>query len=90
MNQIETIINKFLNIQIISIDCPARNITTFDLYDYLDKPGNFEHDVKIAANEIKKAYPTCNVELKFYNDSYWDGEEMTETYNCILGIIKEE
>lgn len=88
INQAREIIRKYLNIEIIGYTSdPKNNIITFDLYDFLDKPGNFESDIKSAANEIKKLLPNHTVETKFYNDSYWNGEEMEDTYNCILGII---
>ena len=90
MNQIKDIISKFLNIEIIGVECLAPKVIAFDLYDFLDKPGNFEHDVKLAKKEIEKTFPNRKVELKFYNDSYWNGEEMAETYNCMLGVIREE
>ena len=91
MNQIEEIIAKYLNIQIIGCtEDPEHQTITFDLYDYLDKPGNFESDVKDAVTEIKAACPQSIVEPKFYNDAYWNGEEMEDTYNCVLGIIGGE
>ena len=91
MNQIREIIRKYLNVEIVGYtQDPKNHIITFELYDFLDKPGNFEHDIKNAVKEIKALYPESIVEPKFYNEKDWNGEEMEETYNCILGIIGGE
>lgn len=91
ISQVRDIVRKYLNIEIIGYtEDPKHNMITLDLYDFLDKPGNFESDIKDAINEIKTLLPNHTVEAKFYNDNYWNGEEMEDTYNCILGIIGGE
>ena len=60
----------------------------FELYDFLDKPGNFENDIECIIHEIQPVVPTeFTISQEYDNSEYWDGEKMAEgNLYCFLRI----
>ena len=89
ITKIENEINKYKDVEIIGVTEDDTTIK-FELYDYLDKPGNFEEDIECILHSIQPLIPTSyTVSHKYCNDEYWDGEEMTESNLSCTITIKE-
>ena len=87
ISKIENIIRKYKNIEVINVP-EYSNDMEFELYDYLDKPGNFENDIECVIHEIQPVIPTSyTVSHEYHGGEYWDGEDMVESnLNCTLKI----
>ncbi len=89
INKVEVEIKKYLNVELIDIcyNDTLRDIS-FELHDFLDKPGNFEEDIECILHVIQPVIPTdFTVSHRYYNDQYWDGEQMTDcNLSCELNI----
>lgn len=87
--KVESIIKKYKNVEMIGVshDMTYKDIT-FELYDFLDKPGNFESDIECIIYEIQPVIPTeFTVSQELFSDEYWDGEKMAESnLSCFLKI----
>lgn len=89
IKKVKEIIRKYLNVEIID---SVHNLTFTDfelnLYDHLDKPGNFENDIECIIHEIQPVVPTSfTISHEYYSDHYWDGENMVESnLSCTLRI----
>lgn len=87
--KVEEIIKKYKNVEMIGL---SHNMTykdiCFELYDFLDKPGNFEVDIECIIHEIQPVVPTeFTISQELFSDEYWDGEKMTDSnLSCFLKI----
>lgn len=87
IDKVANIIRKYKNVELITVpECSEE--MEFELYDFLDKPGNFENDIECIIHEIQPVIPTTyTVSHKYCNDEYWDGEEMVESnLSCTITI----
>lgn len=90
INKVENEINKYKNVEIISITEDDITIE-FTLYDYLDKPGNFEEDIECILHSIQPLVPTnYTISHEYCDDEqFWDGEEMVDSnLMCTIKIKK--
>lgn len=87
IEQIITIIRTYRDVELIDTPKPSK-VMEFNLYDFLDKPANFEDDVECIIHEIQPVIPTTyTVSHKYCNDEYWNGEEMVESnLSCTITV----
>lgn len=92
IKNIEQIIDKYLNVNRIGTEYDEeKEEVKIDLYDYLDKPGNFEEHVENILYEIDTTISTkYTFSHKYYYDTYWDGDNDVKSYNCEIKIKKQK
>lgn len=87
INKIADIIRKYKNVELITVPEDSEEME-FELYDFLDKPGNFESDIECILFEIQPVVPvTYTISHKYNGGEYWDGEEMVESnLSCTITV----
>lgn len=87
ISKVADIIKKYKDVELITVP-EYSNKMEFELYDFLDKPGNFEEDIECILFEIQPVIPTTyTVSHKYCNDEYWNGEEMVESnLSCTITV----
>lgn len=95
-DKIKKIIEKYRNIEIISETIDKNNKGhvdfVYELYDFLDKPGNFTNDINDIIEEVIYSLFMFKFDIKkdFIQDEYWNGVEMVPSnLYCRLEFRRE-